>query len=384
LARIISIIGSTGSIGTQALEVARHLKLKAAGLAACSNIDLLEKQAREFNPRIVAVKDARLAEELFDRLKDTGIEVCGGVEGIARVAAVEEADTVVASIVGSAGIMPTLEAIKNGKNVALANKETLVAAGQVVMSEAEKHNVRIIPVDSEHSAIFQCLRGNSLRHVSKIILTASGGPFRRMPPQQLRHVTPEEALRHPNWKMGCKVTVDSATLMNKGLEVIEARWLFGLKPGQIEVLIHPQSVVHSMVEYVDGSVLAQMGASDMKLPIQFALAYPERIENNYPRLDLAAVGNLTFEKPDFEKFPCLRLAYEALETGGTMPAVLNASDEEAVNLFLNGHIKFTDIPRIVESVMGMHSVNTDPCFDDIIRADEWARQTTKNSWRSII
>jgi 1-deoxy-D-xylulose-5-phosphate reductoisomerase len=378
MAKKIIVLGSTGSVGTQTLEVARNLKLEVAGLTAASNIDLLEKQAREFKPSAVALKDIRLAEELVKRLSDTDIKVYGGAEGINRVAAIQEADTVVSAIVGSAGLIPTLEAIRQGKTIALSNKETLVMAGEIVISEAAKRCVEIIPVDSEHAAIFQCLMGNNREHLSKIILTASGGPFKGKSLDELKHVTPEEALKHPNWKMGSKITVDSSTMMNKGLEVIEAKWLFGLKPEQIEVLIHPQSIIHSMVEYIDGSIIAQLGPVDMKLPIQFALTYPKRAENKYTRLNFLEVGKLTFEKPDYTAFPCLRLAFEAVKAGGTMPAVLNAANEVAVNLFLKKEIGFLDIARIIENIMERHTVNIRPSLKDILEVDTWVRKTVES------
>jgi len=282
----ISVLGSTGSIGVQTLDVAKNLNIKVEGLAANKNIELLEKQAWEFKPRIVAVMDENMAEVLRSRLKDTSIEVAGGVEGLKKVASVEGAQTVVSAIVGIAGLVPTMEAIKNGKNIALANKETLVTAGSIVMAEAQKRKVEIFPVDSEHSAIFQCLMGNNKEDVSKIILTASGGPFRGRKRDELKNVTVKEALKHPNWSMGSKITIDSATMMNKGLEVIEARWLFDVSLDRIEVLIHPQSIVHSMVEFRDGSIMAQLGSPDMRLPIQLALTYPKRLMNGFSKLDL--------------------------------------------------------------------------------------------------
>lgn len=375
----ISIIGSTGSIGTQALEVAQNLNLKVLGLTANSNIELLEKQARMFKPHLVAVKNNRLAKELAHRLKGTGVEVLGGTGGINRAASMDEADTVLNAIVGSAGLIPTLEAVRKGKKIALANKESLVTAGSLVMSEAKKHNAVIIPVDSEHSAIFQCIMGNEKEFVSKIILTASGGPFRGRSLKELEYVTPAEALKHPNWEMGSKITIDSATLMNKGLEVIEAKWLFGLELDRIEVVVHPQSLIHSMVEYVDGSVIAQAGPSDMRLPIQFALTYPKRSGNSFSRLDFVEAGVLTFERPDYEAFPCLRLAFDALKTGGTMPVVLNAANEAAVEFFIKGKIKFTDIPKIIKYVMRKHCVNINPDIDDIIEVDRWSRELARTA-----
>ncbi len=374
----ISILGSTGSIGVQTLDVARNLGLEVLGLTANSNIDLIEKQIIEFRPRFAAIMDEKLAADLGKRVKNSGTEVLYGLEGVNIVAAMDEVDTVVSSIVGIAGLIPTLEAIRKGKIIALANKETLVTAGQIVMNEASRCGARIIPVDSEHSAIFQSLMGNDSRGVSSIILTASGGPFRGRSFDELKQVTLEQALKHPNWSMGSKITIDSATMMNKGLEVIEARWLFGLGPDKIRVLIHPQSIIHSMVEYIDGSVIAQLGSPDMRIPIQFAITYPERFDNGFARLNLLETGKLTFEKPDLAAFPCLRLACEALEAGGTMPVALNAANEMAVSLFLNKRIAFTDIPSIIEQTMGKHNVNTNPCINDIIEVDKWARDVARS------
>lgn len=303
----ISILGSTGSIGVQTLDVARNLNIKVEGLAANKNIDLLEKQAREFYPKIVAVKDEELAKVLSARLSETDCKVVGGIEGLKMVASIESVETVVTSIVGIAGLIPTMEAIKHKKNIALANKETLVTAGHIVMSEASRMEVKILPVDSEHSAIFQSLMGNNKEDVSKIILTASGGPFRGRKREQLENVTLKEALKHPNWSMGSKITIDSATLMNKGLEVIEARWLFDMPQEDIEVLVHPQSIIHSMVEYKDGSIIAQLGSPDMRLPIQFALTYPDRKPNNFSKLDIIKNGSLTFEVLTLRLFRVLSL-----------------------------------------------------------------------------
>ncbi len=374
MAKVISIIGSTGSIGVQTLDVARNLGIKVAAMAANSNIDLLEKQAMEFKPRLVSVGTRELAAELERRLSGTKIQVLYGLEGMLRVVEQSETDTVVTSVVGTAGLIPTMHAIKNKKNIALANKETLVTAGQLVMEEARKQGVNIFPVDSEHSAIYQCLLGNNEKQVEKIILTASGGPFRGRTLDELKHITPAQALKHPNWNMGSKITIDSATLMNKGLEVIEAKWLFGRELDQIQVLVHPQSIIHSMVEYVDGSVMAQLGSPDMRIPIQLALTYPDRCENNFPKLDLLKCSQLTFEEPDTKTFRCLQLAYDALKTGGTMPAVMNAANEIAVSAFLSNRMAFTAIPELIESVMLAHKVNISPGLDDIIEVDNWARK----------
>lgn len=375
--RRISILGSTGSIGTQTLDVARNLGIEVLGLSANSSIELLEKQIREFQPRAVSVGSEELAQSLTKRIHGMDVDIYYGLEGLNKIASMEEVDTVVTSVVGVAGLIPTMKAIGKGKNIALANKETLVAGGQIVMAEAQRQGVEILPVDSEHSAIFQSLMGNNKKNVSKILLTASGGPFRGMKKEELKSVTLEQALKHPNWSMGSKITIDSATMMNKGLEVIEAKWLFGMEAEQIEVLVHPQSIIHSAVEYIDGSVIAQLGSPDMRIPIQFALTYPERSTSSFSKLDLFKTPNLSFEKPDYEAFPCLRLAFEALEIGGTMPVVLNGANEIAVSLFLGRKIGFSDIPRIIEAVMGRHTVNIMPSLDDIIEVDNWAREETR-------
>jgi 1-deoxy-D-xylulose-5-phosphate reductoisomerase len=378
MAKKISVLGSTGSIGVQTLDVARNLKIEVLGLTANSNIDLIEKQAREFKPKIVAINDERMAIALKSRLKDQRIEVHSGIEGIRRVAVIEEVDTVVTSIVGIAGLIPTMDAIRGGKDIALANKETLVTAGGIVMSEASKNGVKILPIDSEHCAIFQCLLGNNNKDLSKIILTASGGPFRGKNIDELEKVTLEQALKHPNWNMGSKITIDSATLMNKGLEVIEAKWLFGLLLDQIQVIIHPQSIIHSMVEYIDGSIIAQLGSPDMRIPIQFALTYPKREGNAFSKPDLLKTSTLTFEEPDHNAFPCLRLAFDALKIGGTMAAAMNAANEVAVSLFMKQKIGFVDIPRIIEKVMDKHEVYNYPSLDDIIEVDRRAREVVGN------
>lgn len=375
MARNIAILGSTGSIGIQTLDVARNLGIRVLGMTANSNLELLEKQIREFKPQIVSVGIEELAVELQKRIDDTGSKVFFGIGGMKAVAALQKADTIVTSIVGIAGLVPTMEAIKNGKNIALANKETLVTAGKLIITEAEKNGVRIFPIDSEHSAIYQCILGNRIQDVKQLILTASGGPFRGKGRDDMKNVTARDALKHPNWKMGSKITIDSATLMNKGLEVIEARWLFNIEQDRIKVVVHPQSIIHSMVEYVDGSVMAQLGSPDMRIPIQLALTFPERAQNSFSRLDLLKCGPLTFEEPDMEAFPCLRLAFEALKAGGTMPAAMNAANEVAVSLFLNGKIGFMDIPRIIDATMQKHCVNTNPGLDDIIDTDRWARDS---------
>lgn len=372
--RRVALLGSTGSIGLSTCEVARELggRVQIVALAAGANIELLAAQAREFRPKLVAVADESRAAELSATLD--GIEVAAGPKGLNRVAAFEEADMVVSAIVGAAGVLPTLEAIRAGKHVALANKETLVAAGPVVMDLVRSNGVSIIPVDSEHSAVFQCLRGEPARAVRRIVLTASGGPFVDYAPDRLAGVTVEQALNHPNWAMGAKVTIDSATMMNKGLEVIEAMWLFGLRPEQIDVVVHRQSLVHSMVEFTDGSILAQIGEPDMKGPIQYALTWPERVERAVEPFDFTAHRTLTFEPPDLEKFPCLALAYEAARVGGTMPTVLNAANEVAVEKFLNGKIALTDIPRRIRRSMSAHTVNTAPDIHEVLRVDAAVRK----------
>lgn len=379
MAKNIAILGSTGSIGVQTLDVARNLGIRVSALTANSNIDLLETQAREFKPLLISAGDSVLALKLEQRLKGLGIEVHYGLEGLKSAASIDGTDTVVTSIVGVAGLIPTMEAIRHGKNIALANKETLVTAGPIVMSEAKARGVTIFPVDSEHSAIYQCLAANRKQDVERLILTASGGPFRGRTRDELEKVTVAQALKHPNWSMGSKITIDSATLMNKGLEVIEARWLFDFSPDRIRVVVHPQSIIHSMVEYVDGSIMAQLGSPDMRIPIQLALTWPERAGNGFSRLDLLKCGNLTFEEPDLESFACLGLAFGALQAGGTMPAVMNGANEAAVDLFLKERIGFRDIPRLISKAMEAHNVNSLPGLDDIIEVDRWARKLVGGS-----
>jgi len=370
----ISILGSTGSIGKQALEVIRdNPEYNIVGLSANQSIDLLEKQALEFKPNVIAIYNKESAKILKEKLKGYNIKVIEGMEGLIEVAIEKSADIVLTSVVGMIGLLPTLEAIKAGKKIALANKETLVTAGELVTREAKKHNVEIIPVDSEHSAILQCLSGGKKEEVSKIILTASGGPFRGRCLSYLKDVTLAEALKHPNWSMGRKITIDSATLMNKGLEVIEAKWLFDLDMEKIDIIIHPQSIIHSMVEYIDGSIIAQMGVPDMRGPIQYALTYPHRRKCNLATLNLVEASKLTFESPDYNSFPSLKLAIEAGKLGGTMPTVLNAANESAVDLFLKEKIKFIDIPSAIEMVMELHRNIKNPTLEEILECDAWAR-----------
>lgn len=370
----ISILGSTGSIGINTLDVIEkfHERFKVYGLSANKNIDLLEKQILKFSPQIVAVMDKEKACILKKKLKNHPVEIYSGQQGLIKVSTASKIDLVVSAIVGSAGLIPTLEAIKNGKTIALANKETLVMAGEIIIRLAKENNVNLMPIDSEHNAIFQCLEGKATSKVSRIILTASGGPF--LDRKDLEDITPQQALLHPRWRMGNKISVDSATLMNKGLEIIEAHYLFGLSQERISVIIHPQSIIHSLVEFIDGSVIAQMSEPDMKLPISYAIAYPERLPNILPSLDLASITKLTFQEPDFERFPCLKYGYEAIEKGGTLPAVLNGANEAAVEEFLKGRIKFLDIPRIIRVVMDKHQIIASPDLNQILEADKWARE----------
>ena len=375
MTKTIALLGATGSIGRQTLEVARELGLTVAALTAHTNIDLLERQARQFRPRLAAVYDAAAAAVLRDRLSDTDIEVLAGEEGLLAAATLGEADTLVTAVMGSVGLAPTLAAIRQGKRIALANKETLVCAGELVMSAAAEYGAEIIPVDSEHSAVFQCLQGCRDRgEVRRILLTCSGGPFYGKTHDQMEHVTAADALRHPNWHMGAKITIDSATLMNKGLEVIEAMRLYALPVEQVQPVIHRQSIVHSLVEFRDGALLAQLGTPDMKLPIRYALTYPYRAETPDAPLDLLQCGALTFAAPDEDAFPCLRLARQCGKTGGTSCAILNGANEAAVALFLRGDIGFNDIHRCVERALSRVAVKYQPSLADILEADRAARQ----------
>lgn len=376
----IVLLGSTGSIGVNTLDVASRFpdRFRIVGLTAGENIALLEKQIKTFRPKIVSVLKEDAAERLRQRCRDYDVEIRSGVEGMISAAAFSEADMVVSAIVGAAGLVPTVAAIRAGKDVALANKETLVMAGEIVTKEAEKKGVKILPVDSEHSAILQALGSHEKDSVKRLILTASGGPFYNTPFSRKRLIKPKDALKHPNWKMGRKITIDSATLMNKGLEVIEARWLFDIPSEKIDVLIHPESIVHSMVEYIDGAVIAQLGVPDMRIPISYALGYPERLNSGFPSLDLARIGSLTFKKPDTKRFPCLSYAYEALDIGGTMPAVLNAANEAAARAFLKEEIGFLDIPKIIKKVMNRHVRQNIVTIEDVLLADRWARERAED------
>ncbi len=376
----IAILGSTGSIGRSALQVVEQFpdRLQVVALAAGRNIDLLAEQIHRFRPRLAAVFDLQLAEDLTSRLQPgIEVEVVSGSQGYQQVASCAEAEMILSSMVGAAGLIPTLSAIRAGKDVALANKETLVMAGALVMEEVRRSQVELLPVDSEHNAIFQAMEGHRREDLKRILLTASGGPFLNMPKEQLESVTPTQALAHPNWAMGPKISIDSATLMNKGLEVIEAKWLFDVPVEKIDVHVHPQSIVHSMVEYVDGSVIAQMGIPDMRIPIAYALAYPERLELGLPRLDFFTVQTLTFQEPDLNRFPCLKLAFAACKAGGTMPAVLNAANEVAVQAFLDNRIPFSGIPKLVNQAMEEHALDPAAELEAILEADAWARRRTE-------
>ena len=372
----LSILGSTGSIGTQTLDIVKNNpdEFRVVGLTANKNIELLKNQINEFKPEAVGVMD----EEKADLLKqNVDINVYSGIEGIIKIAALNEIDTVVNSLVGSVGVKPTVEAIRNKKNIALANKETLVTAGSVVMEEVKKNNVRLMPIDSEHSAIFQCLNNENVNDVNEITITASGGPFKNYSKAQLENVTVQDALRHPTWDMGNKITIDSATLMNKGFEVIEAHWLYDIPYEKVEVVIHPQSIIHSLVEFKDNSTLAQLSLPDMKLPIQYALSYPKRLPLNIKKLNLMEVKNLSFEKPNFELFPCLKYAYDAGNKSGTLPAVLNAANEAAVYAFLDNKIKFLDIHRLINKMMQKHNIIKNPNLNQILDVDKKIKEETQ-------
>ncbi|MFA5336413.1 MAG: 1-deoxy-D-xylulose-5-phosphate reductoisomerase [Candidatus Omnitrophota bacterium] len=375
----ISILGSTGSIGTNALDViARHPReFSVTGLAAHSNSDLLIKQARKFRPKTVAICDESKANRVRKALSGAGIKVLGGYEGVNELAGYDDADIALVSIVGAAGLIPTLRAIHAVKTVALANKEPLVMAGQIIMSMARQRGVRILPVDSEHSAIFQCLHGHNREDIRKIYLTGSGGPLKNVAAKKFHALSPEEVVNHPRWKMGKKISVDSATLMNKGLEIIEAKWLFGVGVDKIDVLIHPEAIIHSMVEFVDGSIMAQLSQTDMRLPITYAFSYPGRVKSVLPALDFIKLGKFTFSPPDFGKFPCLRMAYDAAKKGGSDPVVLNAANEEAVLAFLDKKIRFTKIPAIIEKVLSSHKTAKEPSLNEILEIDAWARQQAR-------
>lgn len=369
----IAILGSTGSIGTQTLDVVREHsdELQVVALAAGTNRERLKEQIKEFHPKLVSLSDEKKAQELKEELAGEQVEVVCGMEGLIEVAGADSADVVVTAVVGMMGILPTMEAIKKGKDIALANKETLVTAGHLIIPMAKEYGVSILPVDSEHSAIFQSLQGEPKAALDKILLTASGGPFRGKSAEFLETVTLEAALNHPNWSMGPKITIDSSTMVNKGLEVMEAKWLFGVDYSQIEVVIQPQSIIHSMVQYVDGAIIAQLGTPDMRVPIEYALFYPERRSLSGDRLDFSKLSQITFEKPDYKVFRGLSLAIEAGKTGGTMPTVFNAANERAVAKFLKGEIKYTDIVRSIEKCMDAHKVSAHPDLEEILATEQW-------------
>lgn len=381
MGKTIAILGSTGSIGTQTLEVVRENgDITVAALSAGSNITLLEQQVREFSPRLVAVWNSEKAAELKTRLADMKVKVVSGMEGLLELAVLEEVEILVTAIVGMIGIRPTMAAIEAGKDIALANKETLVTAGHLIMPLAKEKGVRILPVDSEHSAIFQAIQGSGRKEIHKLLITASGGPFRGRKREELEHVQVEDALKHPNWAMGRKITIDSATLVNKGLEVMEARWLFDVDLDHIQVVVQPKSIIHSMVEFVDGAVLAQLGTPDMKLPIQYALYYPERRYLPGERLDFSTLKEITFDNPDMDTFKGLPLAMQASRLGGSMPTVFNAANERAVAMFLNKQIGFLDIYRIIEESMERHEIIQNPVLDQILETEEKTYEWIESRW----
>lgn len=366
----IAILGSTGSIGTQTLEIVReNPDLVVTALAAGSNVELMEKQIREFSPKYAAMWSEEAAKDLRSRVADKDIKILSGMEGLLEISVLDEISVLVTAIVGMIGIRPTIAAIESGKDIALANKETLVTAGHIIMPLAEKMGISILPVDSEHSAIFQSLNGENKKEISKILLTASGGPFRGKNREQLVSMKAEDALKHPNWSMGRKITVDSATLVNKGLEVMEAKWLFDVDLDRIQVVVHPQSIIHSMVEFVDGGIIAQLGMPDMKLPIQYALFYPQRRPMDTKRVDFYELSRMTFEEPDMETFTGLKLAFEASRAGGSLPVVYNAANEKAVSLFLEHRISFLQIPELIEECMGQHKIIENPTVEEILQAE---------------
>lgn len=379
--RNIAILGSTGSIGTQTLEIVRENNdLNVVSIAAKSSINKLEEQVREFKLDIVCVYDEKAASQFKVMISDTNTKVVSGMEGLIEAATYKSAELVVTAFVGMIGIVPTVEAIKAGKDIALANKETLVTAGHIVMDLAKKNNVKILPVDSEHSAIFQSLNGENSKEIDKILLTASGGPFRTKTKDDLKTVTLEDALKHPNWSMGQKITIDSATMVNKGLEVLEAKWLFDVDVDNIQVVVQPQSIIHSMVQFNDGAVIAQLGVPDMKLPIQYAIYYPERRYLSGDRLDFGKIGQITFEDPDFEKFKGLELAYESGRIGGSMPTVLNAANEKAVAMFLNRKIGYLEIADIIEYCMSKHNTIENPTIEQILEIENWVNELIESKW----
>ena len=381
--KYIAILGSTGSIGKNALSVVdtHPDEFKVVGLAANRDVETLEQQVRQYAPKLVALNEPTAASQLRERIRDlNGTQVLTGTEGLQAVATMSQASQVLDGMGGSTGLLPTLAAIDAGKDIAFVNKEVMVMAGALVNTAVQTNGVNLIPIDGEMSAIFQCLEGARERQaeIHRLLITASGGPFRTLPKEKLQSVTPKQALRHPNWKMGQKITVDSATMMNKGLEVIEAKWLFNIELSKIDIVVHPESIIHSMVEWTDGSTIAQLGPTDMRIMIQYALTYPRRLSTPVPRLDLREIRALHFEPVDFEKFPCLSLAYNAAEVGGTLPVVLSSADEVVVEAFLNACIGFMDIPAILARVMDKHTVITDPTLSDILEVDQWAKSTARS------
>ncbi|HEY7128877.1 MAG TPA: 1-deoxy-D-xylulose-5-phosphate reductoisomerase [Nitrospira sp.] len=382
----IVILGSTGSIGTNTLDIVERFpgEFRVVGLTAGNNDEMLAEQVRRFRPQVVAMSTEAAAVRLRRRCSGLPTDVVSGQEGLAKVASLPDAELVVSAIVGGAGLVPTLAAIRSKKHIALANKEPMVMAGQLMQEEARRAGVRIFPVDSEHSAIFQSLEGHRIKDVRRLILTASGGALWSLPKEALHDVTPERALQHPNWKMGAKITIDSATLMNKGLEVVEARWLFDIPESRIDVLIHRESIIHSLVEYEDRSMISQLGLPDMRTPISYAMRYPERLPLDLPSLDLTEIGTLTFCKPDHDRFPCLRLGYESLRIGGTMPAAMNAANEIAVDAFLNGGIRFTDISDIIQSTMQAHTPHSVLSVEAALEADRWAREKADSLVHTLV
>lgn len=377
----LSVLGSTGSIGCNTLKIVQKFpdRFQIVSLAAKTNVALLAQQIEQFKPNLAVMYDKKHAELLRQAIpKKQPVQILFGHEGYLKAASQNDADIVVTAFVGAAGLLPTLEAIEAGKHIALANKETLVMAGELVMKKALDSGINILPVDSEHSAIFQCLEGHRKTDLKKIFLTASGGPFLNWPKSDFERITPEDALNHPTWQMGKKITIDSATLMNKGLEIIEAKWLFDVTPEQIQVIVHPQSIIHSLVSYCDGSIIAQLSKPDMTGAIAYALSYPERLDMDNSFLSLPGIGSLTFSEPDLDKFPCLALAMEACHTGGTLPAVMNAANEKAVGFFLENMISFIQIPKLIEKVMSQHQVIPSPGLDEILQSDQWARNTAEH------
>lgn len=379
----IALLGSTGSIGTQTLDIVRaNPDLRVVGLAAGNNVKLMEMQIREFKPLLAVMGNDEKAKELKALVGDTDTKILSGMDGMIEFATMEESQVLLTAIVGMIGIRPTIAAIEAGKTIALANKETLVTAGHIIIPLAQKHGVSILPVDSEHSAIFQSMHGENKQRITKILLTASGGPFRGMTTEELKGKTKYDALKHPNWSMGQKITIDSASLVNKGLEVMEAKWLFGVEREQIEVVIHPQSIIHSMVEYADGGIMAQLGMPDMKLPIQYALFYPDRRPMDGKRVNFFDLGKITFEKPDIETFKGLKMAYEAMDIGGSMPTVYNAANEKAVSLFLNEKIHFLEIYDIIEDAMKTHKVINNPSLEQILDTEAATYELINSKWQN--